>query len=220
MMPITGSSLFSGLVGVVVIVAILALVAGAALSGNDLLNPNTSDAKAQEKNQATQSRSEKDEIDLEAYRTQKAVEAEKMNLDLENYKAIQVAHTQAEQDKFRLEVEAQKQEFDQALVHQQEQAELDIAFARLARYILLGVGALAISVVSVGLTACLIRFSRSRWAPAQTPTAHADIWSDPIWRAEQIRLARAQEVAQRQTALVREVAIQGSSSDGNGRYPR
>jgi hypothetical protein len=197
----------AGLVGIILVVAAIAAVAGLAISGTDLLNPKTSDAIWQEKTQAVQSKTAKDAIDLEAYRAQKAAEIEKGALDVANYKAVQAARAQAEQDKIRLDVQARERELAQ-----------NLELARQIRYVAWAVGALAILIVSVGVAVCLIQLGHSRLALAQAQATQANPWHNPTWRTEQIRGARKIEAVERESALVWRAA-QKAVVGGNGKHP-
>ena len=95
----------SGLIGIVLVVAIIAATAGWALCDSDLLNYNTSAAAARAQDQKTQEQ------------TQRAA------IDLQYYEAIQATRIQAEQEKLRLELEARQRELDQNLAYQHKRTE-------------------------------------------------------------------------------------------------
>jgi hypothetical protein len=191
--------------GIICLVAILAIGLGLALSNSDVLNPTTSAADAFKAKQ-----------DAEIQAQKATIELDKAAFDLANYKAVGTARTKAEQEKLGLEVQARQHELDQALAQQRAQAEQDLALARLTRYAMLAAGTLAILVVSVGLTTCLIQFSRSRLATTRehapvevqatvtTPAlaVHAESWHDPAWRTEQVKGARTIEFIEHQSALI------------------
>ncbi len=204
--PMSSSSVFGGMIGLVLIVAVLALMAGLALSGTDLLNPTSSDAAARAKNQITSNKERRDALDLEVYQVQKENEMTKSAADLEAYKAVQAARAKAEQKKAQLEVEA--------LQHRMEQ---ELELARLTRYVLLAIGTLITLIASAGAVVRLVLFSRSRWALAPAQVAHVDPWRDAEWRAQQVRRARENELAERGAAAVCR-AVQEPAVSGNGKH--
>jgi hypothetical protein len=183
-----------GLVGIILVVAIIAILGTLGFSSNDILNPNTSAAAAHAKEQEIQTQSQKDIIDLEAYRAAKKTQTEKEAFDLANYKAIQSARTQAEQDKTRLEVQARERELEQ-----------DIELARLTRYTLLGGSVLALLVLSAGATMYLNQIGRSRLVLAQARSL----------QMEQIGQARAREVVDRKAGLAHVTPQPFISGNGN-----
>lgn len=189
-----------GLVSLVIVIAVIAALGALGISGSDILNPNTSIATARAKDQETRLRDQKAAIDMK------------------NYEIIQNARTQAEQDKVRLEVEARQSELEQTLVLQRGRAAQDMELARLTHYALSVAGALAVLIVSVGLTVGVIRFSLSRWATTQPQVVYADPWHDHTWRTDQIHRARGIEMAERGSALVWQTTWKSTVS-GNGRKP-
>lgn len=242
-----GSSLFGGLVGLVVVVALLALVAGAALSGNDLLNPHTSEAIKQEKLLAAQSkaetealerklqsaqteaelarirqeieaRSQKEAADLEAYRAQKEAEKDKAAFDLANYKAQEAIRLQAELARLQAEIRSRERELEQNLALQHKRATQDMELARDMQAMFSVAGGLAILIVSGGLTFSMVLYSLSRWGSGRTKTRYTMVWHDPIWRAKQVQGARTIEFIERQSALIWPVPRR-STVGGNGRFP-
>ncbi|KPL20467.1 MAG: hypothetical protein AMJ93_11885 [Anaerolineae bacterium SM23_84] len=190
----------SGLIGIVLVVAIIAATAGWALCDSDLLNYNTSAAAARAQDQKTQEQ------------TQRAA------IDLQYYEAIQATRIQAEQEKLRLELEARQRELDQNLAYQHKRTERELELARLTRYVLLAVGSLAILIMSIGPTVFLIQHSHSRSlvARAEAEAAQTALWHIPAWRVEQIRRAREREIRERETAMGQQ-AIERSATGGNGR---
>ena len=189
-----------GLVSLVIVIAVIAALGALGISGSDILRPNTSAAEARAKDQETKLKDQKAAIDMKSYET------------------IQTARTQAEQEKIRLEVEARQRELEQSLTLQRERAAQDMELVRLTRYALSLAGALAVLIASVGLTVCIIRFSLSRWVPAQPQVVYADPWHDHAWRTDQIRHAHRIEMAERGSALVWRAARKPTVS-GNGRHP-
>ncbi len=207
MMTTSGTSLFGGLVSLVIVVAILALVAGVALSGSDLLNPNTSTANAEAINRATRSKSEQEAID----------------------RKLQEARVEAELNRIRQETEARQRESEQALGLAVQRQQHELAQAELRNQVinsLLPTMAvtvmIAVLIISGGLTYYLIQSGRSRWgmAKAQSPTrvTNVDAWHDPAWRAQQINMARSNEVAQHWAELARQ-ATSKPAPGGNGQHP-
>jgi hypothetical protein len=175
------STPLSGLIGIVLVVALIGTIAGLALAGTDLLNSNTSAAAARAQDQETWAHAQHAAIDLKLQQAKSEAEIEKITSDLENYRAIQAAQAQAERDKLKLEVAAQQRELNQ-----------NLAFTRLTRFVTLAVITLATLIVSVGLATFLVQWGRSRyWLPStQAEAAQAAAWHVPAWRAERIRRAR------------------------------
>ena len=191
--PMSSSSVFGGLVGLMVLVAILALVAGGALSGSDLLNPKTSDAMARERLLAAQSKAEKDALEIK----------------------LQTARAEAELIKIRQETEARQRENEQAgeFAAQRHQYELaqaqrrdDIVASLLPKVI--GAGALALLAICGGLTYYLIQAGNSRLVSAQAK----------IVPVSQIRRACTNELAKRIATLPKQTDPRPTPS-GNGKHP-
>jgi hypothetical protein len=207
MMTTSSTSLFGGLVGLVVVVAILALVAGAALSGSDLLNPNTSAANAEAINRATQSKLEQEALDRKLQEAR--VEAE-LNRIRQETVARQRESEQA------LELAIQRQQHELAQVERRDQV-INSVLPMMAVAMMI-----AVLIVSSGLTYYLIQSGRSRWgmAKAQSPrrVTNVDTWHDPAWRAQQINRARANEVAQHWAESARQ-ATSKPAPGGNGQPP-
>lgn len=192
------STPWAGLAGVLLTVAMISAAAGVALSGTDFLNYNTSAAAARALDQETD------------------FEAQKAAIDLEYYRALQSVQTQSEQEELRLRREALKRELDQRLAHERKMANLQIELTRLTRYVVLSVGIAAALILSSGAAAFLVLHGRSQLASARAKAVGADLWRDPVWRAEQLRRARAVEIAERRATL--QQAEQGSAVGGNGRH--
>lgn len=206
---VMNSTPLSGLIGIVLVVALIGTAAGLALAGTDLLNSNTSAAAARAQDQETWAQAQETSIDLKLHRAEKEAEIAKIASDLETYEAIQAAQAQAEKDKIRLEVVARQRELDQ-----------NLAFTRLTRFVILAVATLATLIVSAGLATSLVQWSRSRYRLplTQAEAAQAAAWHVPAWRAEQIRHARARESAGRKAALGQQ-AVSKSATGGNGKHP-
>ena len=189
--------------GMIIVVVVLTLVAGLAVFGNDLLNPNTSAAKADAIRQVTQSK-----IDKEA---------------IEWAKAQQAAVVLQRQSDQALAFEAQREPYRLAQMEQRDQIVNSLLPPTIVAAILL-----ATLVLSAALAYYLIQPGRSRWiaaqaqapvkaqaqalvavqAPSQTQ-AHAgqtESWNDLDWRTEQIHKARAHEAAERWVELARQAA--------------
>lgn len=221
-MMTSGTSLFGGLVGLVVVVAILALVAGAALSGSDLLNPKTSAAAAEAITQAMQSKSEKEALDRRLLEAQVEAEVDKMNQETAARQrqsllalAFSAQRQQYELDRFHLETEAKQRESEQALelAARRQQHELEQVERRnqVVNWVLPATAVsamIAVLITSGGLTFYLIQSGRSRGGTAQARSSaratNVDAWHDPAWRAEQINLARVREVSQRWLELAQQ----------------
>ena len=192
----------AGMLGIIVVIAMIGVISGVAISGTDLLNFNTSAAEARIQEMEAELQLEKDAIDLQYY------------------EAIQAAQTESEKEALRLELEAQKDRLEQELAHQRAQDELDLALARPTRYVVLAVGTLTALIVSVGLAVFLIQYGRSRLVSAQAEAthAHAAPWNVPAWRAEQIRHAREREIAERMHAMDQKITREPGTG-GNGNHP-
>ncbi len=189
MLP-TGSSLLSGIASVVLIAALLGTVAGLAFSGTDLLNFNTSAAQARAIDHDTQIKSQKDAVDLE------------------NYKAIKVAQTEAELQKIQLGVEAHKRSL-----------ELQVAAGETIRQAQIWLGVLVVIAITMILSYCSIRYAQSHFLFPKVQSSYADPKCNPALRAEIIRQARAQEVAERQAQIAAQFIAKSTAPSGNGRHP-
>ncbi len=77
--------------------------------------------------------------------------------------------------------------------------------------------ALTLNVGVVVLLMHLIR--KGARSPVPSLAARAELWSDPAFRAEQVRLAREHEAAKRQIQLAWQAAPR-SSAGGNGKQPQ
>ena len=192
----------AGMLGIIVVIAMIGVISGVAISGTDLLNFNTSAAEARIREMEAQLETDKDAIDLQYH------------------KAIQAARTESEEEALRLELEAQKARLEQELAHQRAQDELDLALARPTRYVVLAVGTLAVLIVSVGLAVFLIQYGRSRLVSAQAEATHAQAapWDVYAWRAEQIRRAREREITERMRAMDQQTTGEPGTG-GNGKHP-
>ena len=97
---------------VFIVVVVLALVAGVAVFGNDLLNPDTSAAKADAIRQVTQSKTDKEAIEWAQAQQKEAIEWDK---------AQQEAAFQQRQSDQTLEFEAQRNQAELAQMGQRDQ---------------------------------------------------------------------------------------------------
>ena len=159
--------------GMIIVVVVLTLVAGLAVFGNDLLNPNTSAAKADAIRQVTQSKIDKGAIEW-AKAQQEAV----------------VLQRQSDQ---ALAFEAQRDTYELAQMEQRDQIVNSLLPPTIVAAILL-----ATLVLSAALAYYLIQPGRSRWiaaqaqapvkaqaqalvavqSPAQTQAAQTESWYD------------------------------------------
>ncbi len=192
---------------VFIVVVVLALVAGVAVFGNDLMNPATSAAKAAAMRQVTQSNTDKGAIEWAKAQQQAAIEWDK---------AQQAAAFQQRQSDQTLEIEAQRHQAELAQMGQREQIINSWSPAIVAVLLV------ATLVLSAALAYFLIR---SGAAKSQTPVqvqalvavqSPAQIqalamrtlsWNDLDWRIEQIHRARANEAAERWGELAQQAAL-------------
>jgi len=191
---------------VFIVVVVLALVAGVALFGNDLMNPATSAAKAAAMRQVTQSNTDKGAIEWAKAQQQAAIEWDK---------AQQAAVFQQRQSDQTLEIEAQRHQAELAQMGQRDQIMNSWSPAIVA----------VILVATLVLTAALAYFLiRSGAARARAPVQvralvavqspaliralamQAESWNNLDWRTEQIHQARANETAER-WELARQAAL-------------
>ena len=194
--------------GLFIVVVVLALVAGLAVFGNDLLNPDTSAAKADAIRQVTQSKTNKEAIEWAQAQQKEAIEWDK---------AQQEAAFQQRQSDQTLELEAQRNQYELAQMGQRDQIVNSWSPAVLA------VTLVATLVVSAALAYFLIRSGAARaQAPVkvqvqalvavQSPAriralaAQTESWNDLDWRTEQIHKARASEATERWVELARQAA--------------
>jgi hypothetical protein len=186
---------------IIIVVIVLALVAGLAVFGNDRLNPNTSAANADALRQVTQSKTDNQAIAWDKAQQQGAIEWDK---------AQQEAASQQRQSDQALEFTAQRNQYELAQMEQRDRIVNSLLPPTLVAAILL-----ATLVLSVALAYYLIQPGRSGWiaAPAplvavqsltQTQAAQTESWNDPNWRTERIREARAHEATERWVELVRQ----------------
>ena len=193
---------------VVVVVLVLALVAGVAVFGNDLMNPDTSAAKADAIRQVTQSKANKEAIEWAQAQQKEAIEWDK---------AQQEAAFQQRQSDQTLEFKAQRNQAELAQMGQRDQIMNSWSPAIVAVILV------ATLVLSAALAYFLIRSGAARaQAPVkvqvqalvavQSPArirglaAQIESWNNLDWRTEQIHKARANEAAERWMELTRQAA--------------
>jgi len=191
--PMSSSSVFGGMVGLMVLVAVLALVAGAALFGSDLLNPKTSDAIAQEKILAAQSKAEQEALARKLQADRAEAELAKIRQETE---ALQRASNQA------LEIAAQRHQYELAQAQRRDEVVLSLL------PIVIGAGALALLAVCGGWAYYLVQAGNSRLVSAQAKAV-------PV---PQIRRACTNEMAERIATLTKQID-QKPTPSGNGRHP-
>jgi len=189
---------------VFIVVVVLALVAGVAVFGNDLMNPDTSAANADAIRQVTQSKTDKEAIAWDKAQQQGAIEWDK---------AQQEAAFQQRQSDQTLEFAAQRHQYELAQMGQRDQIVNSLLPPTIVAAILL-----ATLVLSAALAYFLIRSGAAQaqapvkaqaqalvavQSPAQTQAAQTESWNDLNWRIERIREARAHEATERWVELAR-----------------
>ena len=194
--------------GLFIVVIVLALMAGLAVFGNDLLNPDTSAAKADAIRQVTQSKANKEAIEWAQAQQKEAIEWDK---------AQQEAAFQQRQSDQTLEFKAQRNQAELAQMGQRDQIMNSWSPAIVAVILM------ATLVLSAALAYFLIRSGAARaqapvkvqvqalvavQSPAQLQALAAQIesWNNLDWRTEQIHKARANEAAERWMELARQAA--------------
>jgi len=206
--------------GLFIVVIVLALVSGLAVFGSDLLNPDTSAAKADAIRQVTQSKTNKEAIDLADAQQKQAIDwanaQQKQAIDWD--KAQQEAAFQQRQSDQTLAFTAQRHQYELAQMEQRDQIVNSLLPPTLVAAILL-----ATLVLSAALAYFLIQSGAARaQAPVkvqvqalvavQSPAriralaAQIESWNNLDWRTEQIHKARANEAAERWMELARQAA--------------
>jgi hypothetical protein len=187
------SNFFGGLAKAFLVIMVVGILAGIALSNSDLTNFITNSAKA------------------EGIRQQNAVQQQKDAVDAENYTVLQKANTQAQLDKIAADTSAYKKSQAQKLQAQAQQAALELEMSRLFDYGKIAAGMILAICVSAILFMLTVQFTRSRLVLTQTQVQvkRIDAWQDPALRKQEIesarqreRMARTLEVRQTQTAVV------------------
>ncbi len=186
----TGSSLggakmvelkpLAGLVGLVMVIAMLGGLAFLGVSNTDLANYNTSAAQARAMDQKTEQEARKAEIDLQAY--QQSVELQ----------------MEAEKQEMTLALQQMAAEQQQKLEHQRALDEMRVGMEMALRLGLMITGGL-IMVITFGTLAYLMaRFARSHFPEVGQMVIH----EDPELRHIVVRLARENERVKRTLAQV------------------
>ena len=194
--------------GLFIVVIVLALMAGLAVFGNDLLNPDTSAAKADAIRQVTQSKTDKGAIEWAKAQQQAAIEWAN---------AQQAAAFQQRQSDQTLEFKAQRNQAELAQMGQRDQimnswsptivavilvATLVLS-AALAYFMIRSGAARAQAPVKVQVQALVAVQSPAR---IRALAAQIESWNNLDWRTEQIHKARANEAAERWMELARPAA--------------
>ncbi len=188
------TSVTSALVGLVVVMLVAGLVMGLAFTGTDLLNPRTSEARANEMNQATEYQAQMDAIDLEHHQW-----------ELE-------AQAAAQEEQLHQETEFQGQRQEQELAHQRKRDALRLTLLQIREGVLLGAGVLALLSVGGGLTFYLVSLGR------RAQRLQRDPWQSPEWRENMRRLAQANERLLRHLESSRRSPDKEVAGGGNGRH--
>lgn len=159
------NSLFSGLASVILVIALLGIAVGVAVSNTDLLNFNRSAAEVEILKQTAQ------------------VQAQRDAIDMDNYQRIKAAKTEAELARLELEQEALRKERAYALTARQR---LDQVW--------LIVGPLAVLILVFALTLFLMQYGRSQLLMAQARSTQVKMIqaarvNELTWRAANIASA-------------------------------
>lgn len=164
------STPLAGLGSVLLIVAVLAFIGGLALSNTDVLNPNTSQSTARSMDAETEYNREKAQIDLRTYQSVQESWAAAQHAQILGAQAEELAHAKQNREMIGL----------------------------LQMVLILG-GGCALVVLSTAGGYFLVEAGLSRRAARRRDQLDArdDLWRDPVWRREQVRLARAAEMAER-----------------------
>jgi hypothetical protein len=123
------------LIGTIVVLTGLGVALGGVLGGTDLLNPETSHAKALQMQQ---------EADLQAQRAA---------IELDIYKKDQDAR-----------LEFQNQQHSQSLAYQRDRQQMELALLQMREIMLTGVMSLVLILAGGGLTFCLVPIGRRVWS--------------------------------------------------------
>jgi hypothetical protein len=192
--------------GLFVVVIVLALVAGLAVFGSDLLNPDTSAAKADAIRQVTQSNTDKGAIEWAKAQQQEAIEWDK---------AQQAAVFQQRQSDQTLEFEAQRHQYELAQMGQRDQivnywsptivavilVAMLVLSSALAYFLIRSGAARAQALVKVQDQALVVVQSPAR---IQVLAVQTESWNNLDWRIEQIHKARTNEATERWGELTRQ----------------
>ena len=175
----------AGIVGLVVVVALLGGMAFLGLSGTDLANFNTSAAEARARDQQTSIDAKKAEIDLEAYK-------ENAELDKE-----------FQQRRHELELQKLEDDLRQQTETQQNLDLVRVEFDRALRLAALITGSLAALMLCAALTYAAVRFTSSRFPVGSAADAQAlrDLQKVLARRAEMDQRAAGQSPDQQQAGM-------------------
>lgn len=169
---------FAGLVGLVMLIALLGGLAFLGISNTDMANYNTSAAQARAIDQKTEQEARKAEIDLRAYQ-----QAAEIQMEAEKQEAALVLQ----------QVAAEQQ---QKLEHQRALDEMRVGMEMALRLGLMIVGGLAVVITFGALAYLIARFARSRFPEVSRAVIH----EDPELRHLVARLARENEQIKRTLA--------------------
>ena len=177
---------FAGLVRVIMTLVSIGVVVGLTLSQSDLTNFITNSARAQ------------------AITRQTEIEAEQAEIDLQNYRALKAAEAEVEQARLQAEAAADARSLDIETQFKAQKAIQDLEIERLTGYtwlvITVTAAGLLVLCAGIGLTIALSRIIYSRLIAMSAPPVQANPWRDPMWRKEQIQMARHHEKLMRQPA--------------------
>jgi hypothetical protein len=179
----TNNSPFAGLAKVILVLVFIGVLVGLAFSGTDLTNFITNTARAQ------------------GITRQNEVQAAKDIIDIQNYRTIQDATTQAQKDKILADRVTYQESLNQGLQLQARKAALELETARLVSYFLIAVGVFIAFCIGI----FMIQFGFSRLIVARAQAEKISSWQDHIQRKEQIRIARQREL------MIRADRIRGAS---------
>jgi hypothetical protein len=194
----------AGLVGFLLVAAILGGLAFLGFSHTDLANFNISAAQARAMDKQTELNAQKSEIDMSIYKdveqAQGEAEKEKVQLDL---------NTQKEQASLLLDQMKASQQ--QQMQKQQALDQVQIEFEHLVSYTALIIFILVAISISIGLTVLMVQFAKFRFSVKQSDSmnlsngAHrdmTDLWHDDLnWRETQVTQARKREQAVRASTI-------------------
>lgn len=171
---------FAGLVGLVMLIALLGGLAFLGISNTDMANYNTSAAQARAIDQKTEHEARKAEIDLGVYQ-----QSAELRMEAEKQEAALVLR----------QVAAEQQ---QKLEHQRALNEMRVGMEMALRLGLMIVGGLAVVMTFGALAYLIARFARSRFPEVSRAVIH----EDPELRHLVVRLARENEQIKRTLAQV------------------
>ena len=132
--------LAAALIGTILVLATLGVALGMDLGNADLLNPNTSRAKANQMQQEADLQTERGKVDLEIYKQEEAN---------------------------RLELQRQQQL--QELAYQRDRQQVELTLLRTREMVVTGVLSVMLILTGGGLTFCLVAIGRRIWAKIDSP---------------------------------------------------